>query len=125
MGGLLFLVICPGGFGVIKILRGSLQPVATALATPGPDVVIGIEKQKGPWGELEISDVQIDPPDEYAAKLYVPASDGVWFFGAGDDYRQCSLAIISEDYRFKRKVLPKTECSTFLRSSGQEPSVPT
>ena len=60
VGGLLFLVICLAGFGVIKVLRGSSQPIAIALATRGPDVVTGIEKQKGPWDELEISDIQIE-----------------------------------------------------------------
>ncbi|MBC8002626.1 MAG: hypothetical protein H7X97_08570 [Opitutaceae bacterium] len=82
---MLLLLIGLGGFGAIKILRGSASPSASLSPPPDAGVVAGIERQSGPWGELEIQDIQIDPPDEYAARLYVPTNHGVWFFGAGYD----------------------------------------
>ena len=85
VGGLVLLAIGLGGVAFVKILRAPSPTAAVVIPAPSPEVLLGIEKQSGPWGDLEISDIQIDPPEEYATKLYVPANQGVWFFGAGYD----------------------------------------
>ncbi|MBC8003770.1 MAG: hypothetical protein H7X97_14390 [Opitutaceae bacterium] len=42
----------------------------------------GVDRQIGPWGDLEISDITIERPDEYIGPIEVPAGAGGWFFGA-------------------------------------------
>jgi len=85
MGGLLVLGISFVGVCVVDLLNLPARRIAAPIPSTSPPIASGLEKQGKPWGDLEISDIQIDPPDEYASKLYVPTNHGSWFFGSDFD----------------------------------------
>ena len=100
-GGLL-LGICLGGLTAFWTIRGTKLPPATSstlVVQPPP----GVEKQNGPWGDLEISDITIERPDEYIGRIVAPPEAGIWFFGAGHGREQIlqlfKSVILSESQR--------------------------
>lgn len=78
--------ICLGVLGAFSIApKEKIAPVASPAVSSTDATAPEIEKRAGPWGEIQLTDIQIERPDGFIANLRVPEDHGVWFFGAGYD----------------------------------------
>jgi hypothetical protein len=70
----LFAGICLGVLGAFSVLlKARTAPVAIPAMNSADATGPEIEKRVGPWGEIQLTDIQVERPEGFIANLRVPA----------------------------------------------------